>query len=116
MTLLPKVLLLIVALGLSACNNPDRYGAAGADGAAGTGIDTTGLGDPGDPASIAYFNQSVGDRVLFAVDQWGRLDRRHLGQRRRKCRQHQGADPPLGGAQDRDESVRHRHLRHRQGR
>ena len=69
MTLLPKVLLLIVALGLSACNNPDRYGAAGADGAAGTGIDTTGLGDPGDPASIAYFNQSVGDRVLFAVDQ-----------------------------------------------
>jgi peptidoglycan-associated lipoprotein len=72
MTILPKALLLIAALGLAACNNPDRYGAgAGGDGAggAGTGIDTTGLGDPNDPASIAYFNQTVGDKVLFAVDQ-----------------------------------------------
>jgi len=32
-------------------------------------VDTTGLGDPNDPTSIAYFNQTVGDRVLFAVDQ-----------------------------------------------
>jgi hypothetical protein len=28
-----------------------------------------GLGDPNNPTSIAYFNQTVGDRVLFAVDQ-----------------------------------------------
>ncbi len=71
MTLLPKVLLIVAALGLAACNNPDRYGAGGAggNGAGGTGIDTTGLGDPNDPASIAYFNQTVGDKVLFAVDQ-----------------------------------------------
>ncbi|MES2144935.1 MAG: peptidoglycan-associated lipoprotein Pal [Pseudomonadota bacterium] len=73
MTLLPKVLLIVVALGLSACNNPDRYGAGGAGGAGGdgmgAGIDTTGLGDPNNPASIAYFNQTVGDKVLFAVDQ-----------------------------------------------
>ena len=72
MTLLPKALLLIAALGLAACKNPDRYGAdgpGGAGGAGGTGIDTTGLGDPSNPASIAYFNQTVGDRVLFAVDQ-----------------------------------------------
>jgi peptidoglycan-associated lipoprotein len=74
MTLLPKVLLIVAALGLAACNNPDRYGAGGAggaggDGVGGTGIDTTGLGDPNDPASIAYFNQTVGDKVLFAVDQ-----------------------------------------------
>jgi peptidoglycan-associated lipoprotein len=74
MTLLPKVLLIVAALGLAACNNPDRYGAGGAggaggDGLGGTGIDTTGLGDPNDPASIAYFNQTVGDKVLFAVDQ-----------------------------------------------
>ena len=33
------------------------------------GIDTTGLGDPNNPTSIAYFNQRVGDRILFAVDQ-----------------------------------------------
>ena len=72
MTLLPKALLLIAALGLAACKNPDRYGAdgpGGTGGAGGTGIDTTGLGDPSNPASIAYFNQTVGDRVLFAVDQ-----------------------------------------------
>lgn len=74
MSLLPKAMLLVAALGLAACNNPDRFGAggAGADGAgAGAGgfVDTTGLGDPNDPTSIAYFNQSIGDRVLFAVDQ-----------------------------------------------
>lgn len=76
MTVAAKSLLLIAVLGLAACNNPDRYGkggpggAGGADGAGGMGgIDTTGLGDPNNPTSIAYFNQTVGDRVLFAVDQ-----------------------------------------------
>ncbi len=70
MTLMPKALLLIAALGLAACNNPDRFGAggAGANGAGGF-VDTNGLGDPNDPTSIAYFNQTVGDRILFAVDQ-----------------------------------------------
>jgi peptidoglycan-associated lipoprotein len=72
MTLMPKALLVIAALGLAACNNPDRFGnganANGANGNAGF-VDTTGLGDPNDPRSIAYFNQTVGDRVLFAVDQ-----------------------------------------------
>ena len=73
MTLFPKALLIVAALGLAACNNPDRYGAGGADGqgngfGAG-GVGTSGLGDPNDPKSIAYFNQSVGDRVLFVVDQ-----------------------------------------------
>ncbi|MEF3048185.1 peptidoglycan-associated lipoprotein Pal [Pseudotabrizicola sp. L79] len=75
MPFLPKAMLLVAALGLAACNNPDRFGAGGAGaGGAGAGagggfVDTTGLGDPNDPASIAYFNQRVGDRVLFAVDQ-----------------------------------------------
>lgn len=78
MSLLPKALLLVAAFGLAACNNPDRFGAggAGAGGADGAGggmgggfVDTTGLGDPNDPRSIAYFNQRVGDRVLFPVDQ-----------------------------------------------
>jgi peptidoglycan-associated lipoprotein len=75
MTLLPKALLLVAALGLAACNNPDRYGSgAGGPGGAGGqggmgGIDSSGLGDPSNPNSIAYFNQTVGDRVLFAVDQ-----------------------------------------------
>jgi peptidoglycan-associated lipoprotein len=71
MTLMPKALLLIAALGLAACNNPDRFGNGANDGAnsAGGFVDTNGLGDPSDPKSIAYFNQTVGDRVLFAVDQ-----------------------------------------------
>ena len=72
MSFLPKALLVVAALGLAACNNPDRFGAGGAGAGAGANggfVDTTGLGDPNDPASIAYFNQRVGDRVLFAVDQ-----------------------------------------------
>jgi peptidoglycan-associated lipoprotein len=77
MTLLPKALLLVAALGLAACNNPDRFGAGGggAGGAGGAGgfgtggIDSTGLGGPGDPTSVAYFQQTLGDRVFFAVDQ-----------------------------------------------
>ncbi|MDB5666268.1 peptidoglycan-associated lipoprotein Pal [Cypionkella sp.] len=73
MTLLPKALLIVAALGLAACNNPDRYkngnAANGANTGVGTAIDTNGLGDPSNPRSIAYFNQSVGDRVLFPVDQ-----------------------------------------------
>ena len=71
MTLAVKSLLMVAVLALAACNNPDRYGAGGAGGAGGpgSGIDTSGLGDPNNPTSIAYFNQRVGDRVLFAVDQ-----------------------------------------------
>lgn len=73
MTLVAKPLLLIAFLVLTACNNPDRYGAGGPGGAGGaggaSGIDTTGLGDPSNPTSIAYFNQTVGDRVLFAVNE-----------------------------------------------
>lgn len=66
---------LIGAMALGACTNPDRFGAGG-DGA-GTvdpnggltgpaGIDQSGLGDPTSPQ---YFTQTVGDRVLFEVDQ-----------------------------------------------
>ena len=75
-----KVLLIVSALALSACRNPDRFGGAGAGpgttGANGTGgvgpngVATSGLGNPSNPASVAYFNQTVGDRVLFVVDQF----------------------------------------------
>lgn len=65
-----KAMLLVAVLGLAACNNPDRYGAGGAGGIGGPGgINTSGLGDVNDPTSIAYFNQTLGDRVFFAVDQ-----------------------------------------------
>jgi peptidoglycan-associated lipoprotein len=71
MTMTTKAILLLAVLGLAACNNPDRYGAggAGADGGAGAGGAGAGAGGAGDPTSVAYFNQTVGDRVLFAVDQ-----------------------------------------------
>ncbi|MDE3079311.1 MAG: peptidoglycan-associated lipoprotein Pal [Paracoccaceae bacterium] len=72
---LNKALLVVAALGLAACNNPNRYGggagmggdAAGLNGAG--GISGQGLGDASNPASIAYFNQRVGDRVYFKLDQ-----------------------------------------------
>ena len=72
MTFLPKALLIVSALGLAACNNPDRFGAGGANGngAYGAGgIDQSALGNASDPRSPAYFSQTIGDKVLFAVDQ-----------------------------------------------
>lgn len=72
MTLMTKAMIVVAALTLAACKNPDRYG-GGMDGAGGGAggnyIDQSGLGDPSDPRSVAYFNQTVGDRVHFAVDQ-----------------------------------------------
>ena len=70
-------LILCAALALGACG--DRLGGAGAgDGAAG-GFDPNAAGagagagftpgGPDDPTSVAFFQQRVGDRVLFAVDQ-----------------------------------------------
>ncbi|MGB3147284.1 MAG: peptidoglycan-associated lipoprotein Pal [Paracoccaceae bacterium] len=61
------VLMLVAAMGLAACNNPDRNGMGGAAGAG--GITSGALGDPNDPNSVAYFNQTIGDTVRFAVDQ-----------------------------------------------
>ncbi|MCG6885197.1 MAG: peptidoglycan-associated lipoprotein Pal [Silicimonas sp.] len=55
--------IILAALALSACTNADRFGEGGAGGANGA------LGSVGDPTSPAYFNQAIGDRVLFSVDQ-----------------------------------------------
>lgn len=67
--------LVVAAVGLSACTRPDRFG-AGANGgvdpnaALNNGaLNQTGLGGPNDPTSAAFFNQTIGDRVLFVVDQ-----------------------------------------------
>lgn len=70
-----SILLLAGAMALAACNNPDRFGngaggpggVGGAGGAGGIGMG--GLGDPNDPNSPAYFQQRIGDKVLFQVDQ-----------------------------------------------
>lgn len=72
MTYLAKAVFLCAGLSLAACTNPDRfgsaggaYGANGADGAYGAGV----AGTASDPTSPLYFQQAVGDRVLFVVDQ-----------------------------------------------
>jgi peptidoglycan-associated lipoprotein len=68
-----KALLIVSAFALSACRNPDRFGngdlGATSSGLGTNGVTTSSLGDPANPTSAAYFNQSVGDRVLFVVDQ-----------------------------------------------
>ena len=67
MNIISKTLIVTAALGLAACStNPDRFGAAGS-GAGGVGA--AGLGSVSDPNSPAYFNEAIGDRVLFQVDQ-----------------------------------------------
>ncbi len=67
------IALLVSALALAACNNPDRAIGGGAGGAGGLGgaggISSGALGDPNDPNSVAYFNQKIGDTVRFVVDQ-----------------------------------------------
>ncbi|MEM7631883.1 MAG: peptidoglycan-associated lipoprotein Pal [Pseudomonadota bacterium] len=63
--------MLCAALSVAACTNPDRFGSGDgatdpfANGAAGGVVP----GSAADPSSPAYFQQAVGDRVLFAVDQ-----------------------------------------------
>jgi peptidoglycan-associated lipoprotein len=58
-----RALILAAALALGAC-------AQGGMGAGGAGAGAGGLsGGASDPSSPAYFNQVVGDRVLFEVDQ-----------------------------------------------
>lgn len=59
-----KAFVLVAALGLSACSNTS-WDDTGAGGAGGTG----GIGSNLDPASPAYFQETIGDRVLFLVDQ-----------------------------------------------
>lgn len=78
MTRMFMVAVLGLAMGLGACTRPDRFGGAGAGGAGGAGgpggagmpgVGTGALGNAGDPSSPAYFQQAVGDRVFFQVDQ-----------------------------------------------
>ncbi|WP_413720879.1 peptidoglycan-associated lipoprotein Pal [Silicimonas sp. MF1-12-2] len=66
MNILKTAALFAVLAALGACTNADRFGPGGAGGAGGAG----GIaGSVSDPTSPAYFNQAIGDRVLFAVDQ-----------------------------------------------
>lgn len=60
-----KALLLVAAGALSACSTgADRFGGGAGAGAGGAGA----LGSAADPTSVAYFQEAVGDRILFVVD------------------------------------------------
>ncbi|MBD0866192.1 MAG: peptidoglycan-associated lipoprotein Pal [Rhodobacteraceae bacterium] len=72
MGFLARAALVVLVLGVAACSNDTGFGDdATVSGANRSGIDT----DPhvggglGVPTSPVYFQQRVGDRVLFAVDQ-----------------------------------------------
>ncbi len=61
--------LLVGALALSACSK-DRFNSDGDQSGVNTGMgDGFIAGSASDPRSPAYFQQTIGDRVLFAVDQ-----------------------------------------------
>lgn len=71
MTLIHKSVALLGLLALAACANPGRFGGGGENTInlnAQPGIET-GVLDASDPSSTAYFTSTVGDRVLFAVDE-----------------------------------------------
>lgn len=69
MSIWTKAALVAAALALAACNNPRGGSDDFQDGGlGGGGISSTALGDPSDPTSIAYFNQTIGDTVNFTVD------------------------------------------------
>ncbi|MFP7675335.1 peptidoglycan-associated lipoprotein Pal [Marivita sp. S0852] len=70
MRLSAKLTMLITVLAVSACTNANRFDNDAVDLNAATGS-AGGIvpGSASDPSSPAYFQQTVGDRVLFAVDQ-----------------------------------------------
>ena len=67
MKLLTKSLLLCAGLALAACTNADRFDDT--NNVALNGMGGIQPGSASDPRSPAYFQQTIGDRVLFAVDQ-----------------------------------------------
>lgn len=75
MSILSRKILLVVAVAaataLSACTNPDRFDNDNTTNLNGGSAANNGVipGSANDPRSPAYFQQTVGDRVLFLVDQ-----------------------------------------------
>lgn len=68
MTYLSKALILVAGLALSACTSADRFSDDNAVDLGNTGAGAL-AGTAQDPTSPLYFQQTVGDRVLFSVDQ-----------------------------------------------
>lgn len=62
MNLITKAAMGLALLGLAACTDPAQFGG-------GSGAGAGDLGAGGDPSTVVYFQQTVGDRVWFEVDQ-----------------------------------------------
>ncbi|MGH1356344.1 MAG: peptidoglycan-associated lipoprotein Pal [Thalassovita sp.] len=58
---LTRAVLLTSILALAACSDPGRFGD--------DTVNLNGSGSASDPSSPLYFQESIGDRVFFAVDQ-----------------------------------------------
>ncbi|MBR9767602.1 MAG: peptidoglycan-associated lipoprotein, partial [Rhodobacteraceae bacterium] len=63
---LKRVTLILAMVALGACSQNGFSGMCGGPNGSGA---ANAQGDPSNPASPAYFQQSIGDRVFFAVDQ-----------------------------------------------
>lgn len=70
MNMMTKATAMLLVLATTACTNPDRF-SGGADGT-GAGVNggagASAQDSASDPNSPVFFNQTIGDRVLFAVD------------------------------------------------
>lgn len=69
MRTMTKAAIALATLGLGACTNADRFATGPAATGAGAGFGTEAVSPASDPASPQYFSQTIGDRVLFVVDQ-----------------------------------------------
>lgn len=71
MKTLYRALITVSFVALAACSNnkPGAYGSDGYGGGTGAGTSDIVQGSVNDPTSPAYFQQTVGDRVYFTVDQ-----------------------------------------------
>ena len=68
MTFLTKAALIGLIVATAGCTRPDRFGAGGGAAPTTTAPSSTELTGVNDLNSPLYFNQTIGDRVLFAVD------------------------------------------------
>lgn len=66
MSILKSAAILSAVVLLSACTGADRFGPGSGEGGSAGAFAPGSVNDPNSPA---YFSQTIGDRVLFAVDQ-----------------------------------------------
>lgn len=68
MMIFPRLALVMCLGGLAACTSPDRFDNDNTVDLKGNGAGLESI-DPGaDPTSVSYFQNTIGDRVLFEVD------------------------------------------------